>query len=265
MNGKDQTVDADMAQIFQSGIPFDVTHRALPGVRPADPDGWLLVDDAFSRQLAYRMQLIETRRDVVHCLQDSARPAADELFAAALDLMAGQPDRGYQVDGSEVSRPDGVRVRIDRTDPLGSLAHLVQEDLCILEKVGDEHVLTGAILCFPASWSLAEKFQRPLTRIHDPVPSYDDQIAVRVQRLFDGVQVGRPLWRFNRLWYAHPDLHQPRRRTDPPRPKPEPGMPHYFRSEKQVVFRLPQTKAVIFSIHTFVLPEGVVPDGAEWP
>ncbi|WP_050929661.1 heme-dependent oxidative N-demethylase family protein [Aestuariivita boseongensis] len=251
------------SRIFQSRLPFDVTPRPLPGIRPADPDDWLMVDDAFADQIAYRTHLITTRRDIVHVLTETARPAAEELLQLALDTLNRHPDRGYRIAGETVTRPDGETVRIDRDDPLGTLAQLVQEDLCILEKQGDEHVLTGAILCFPASWSLAEKFKRPLTRIHDPVPSYDDQIARRVQRLFDGVQTGRPLWRFNRLWYARPDLHQPRKRTDPPREKPGSEGPRYFRSEKQVIFRLPESKAVVFSIHTFVLPEGVVPEGAE--
>ena len=255
--------DHEHAQIFQQGIPFDVATRALPGIRPAQPDDWLFADDAFAQQMAYRTQLIKTRRDVVHVMTDGARPAANELLDRAIDVFERNPDRGYRVDEKLVIRPDGLSISIDQNDPLGTLCQLVQEDLCILEKQGDEHVLTGAVLCFPASWSLAEKFQRPLTRIHDPVPSYDDQIARRVQRLFDGVQVGRPLWRFNKLWYVRPDLHQPRSRTDPPREKPGETGPRYFRSEKQVIFRLPQTQAVVFSIHTFVLPESVVPPGAD--
>ncbi len=151
-----------------------------------------------------------------------------------------------------VRRPDGVRVDIDRGDPLGVLARLVQEDLCLLQKTDDEHVLTGAVLCFPASWSLAEKFMRPLVAIHAPVASYDDNIARRVQRLFDGVKPERPLWRFNLLRYVDPTLHQPRselarRNTDDNQDF------KYFRSERQCVLRLPKTDAVVFSINTYVL------------
>ena len=115
--------------------------------------------------------------------------------------------------GPEVRRPDGVTVAIDRADPLGTLGHLVQEDLCLMEKRNEAHVLTAAVLCFPASWRLAEKIGRPLEAIHAPVPEYDPKLARRVQRLFDGVQPGRPLWRVNALRYADPALHQPRARV----------------------------------------------------
>jgi hypothetical protein len=134
---------------------------------------------------------------------------------------------------------------------MATLGHLVQEDLCLMEKRGEEHHLTAAVLCFPASWRLSEKIGRPLTDIHVPVPEYDEGIAKRVQRLFDGVQVGRPLWRFNALRYAEPDLFQPRARREPDGAQAR-GLP-YLRSERQCVLRLPDTAACVFSIHTFVV------------
>jgi hypothetical protein len=129
---------------------------------------------------------------------------------------------------------------------------LVQEDICILQKRGEEHVLTGAILCFPASWRLSEKFMRPLIDIHLPVDRYDENVARRVQRLFDGIQPGRPLWRYNALWYEDAELYQPRSAQEPRHIK-DPGTAPYLRSERQTLLRLPQTQAVIFSIHTYVL------------
>jgi len=122
-------------------------------------------------------------------------------------------------------------------------------------------VLTGAVWCVPASWLLDEKSERPMTAIHGGVPSYDTDIARRVQRLFDGVQVDRPLWRFNRLWYADAALHQPRS-VHVPRPEPTDGATRFFRCEKQCLIRLPRTRAVVFSIHTYVLREADAPAAA---
>lgn len=208
----------------------------------------MIKDEAFAGQMAARDQLLEAARADVVALAETARPAAQELLDLVLTLA--YPD----VDGrgASVTRQDGIKVRVDRGDPLGTLGRLVQEDLCILEKVGDEHVLTGAVLCFPASWTLSEKVMRPLIGIHDMVPEYDTRLAARVQRLFNGVQVGRPLWRFNALWYSDPTLHQPRR-SDARREAHSAEDGAYFRSERQCILRLPKSNAVIFSIHTFVL------------
>ncbi|MFC3615927.1 DUF3445 domain-containing protein [Lutimaribacter marinistellae] len=235
--------------ILQERIPFDLSPRKLPGIQPTTMEDWLHRDEAFDGQMARRDALISERYDQVIAMHESARPAALEL----LDLVLAT---AYGVQGDSVLRPDGVAVAINRSDPMASLGRLVQEDLCVLQKQGDEHVLTAASLCFPASWLLSEKLMRPLIGIHKPVESYDDNIARRVQRLFDGIQVGRPLWRFNALWYEDPELHQPR--SESARRKKPAATPPFLRSERQCLLRLPETKAVVFSIHTYVVPRKAV-------
>jgi len=238
-----------MTAILQQNLPPDMAERrALPGIVPLDPATWLRVDEAFAAQMAERARLLSDRRDDVIAVTGGAGPAMDELLQFVLDWLA-EHGASYDISAKEVRRPDGVTVAIDRADPMGTLGHLVQEDLCLMEKRADEHVLTAAVLCFPASWRLADKIGRPLTAIHVPVPEYDDGIARRVQRLFDGVQPGRPLWRFNALNYADPALHQPRSRVTPSETADLP----YLRSERQCVLRLPQTRACVFSIHTWVI------------
>ncbi|WP_074219132.1 DUF3445 domain-containing protein [Rhodovulum sp. ES.010] len=135
--------------------------------------------------------------------------------------------------------------------PLLTLGRLVQEDFCLMERRGGAHVLTGAILCFPASWMLAEKMGRLLDAIHGPVPHYDAALAARVNRLFAGLRPGRLLWRANAHFYADPALFQPRPESAP-RAKVQ-GPAPWLRSERQVLARLPRTQAVVFSIHTYVV------------
>ena len=238
-----------MTAILQTRLPHDIAaSRKLPGIAPLDPADWLHVDETFAAQMAERARLLAGRRDDVLAVTDGAGPAMDELLQVVLDWLAAH-GAAYAVGRREVRRPDGVTVAIDRVDPLGTLGHLVQEDLCLMEKHNEAHVLTAAVLCFPASWRLEEKIGRPLEAIHAPVPEYDPSLARRVQRLFDGVQPGRPLWRVNALRYADPALHQPRARVPPGETADLP----YLRSERQCVLRLPRTRACVFSIHTYVL------------
>jgi hypothetical protein len=233
-----------MPEILQSTLPEEMrAPRPLPGVAPCAPDDWLRVDEAYGAQMAYRRRLLAEKGPAVLWCDPAARAAAEEVLEEALKIM---PGLGFRVTEESITCPDGARVAIDARDPLGTLGQALQQDICILQKEGAEHLLTGAVLCFPANWRLAEKALRPLTAIHAPVPEYDGDLARRVQRLFDGVRVGRPLWRCNRLTYVDPDLHQPvRRQTE--------GRHRFLRSERQCILRLPRSDAVIFTIHTFVL------------
>lgn len=244
-----------MTEILQRSVPYDVfAPRALPGILPLDINDWLIVDDAYPGQMAERARLLQQQREAVTQMDAQALGAAQELLELVLTQMASGHPGGFVIDraAGRVTRPDGGETVLDFDRPLVTLGHLVQEDFCILQKQGDEHVLTGAVLCFPASWQLTEKYMQPLTVIHVPVGSYTDDIARRVQRLFDGVRPGRPLWRFNALWYADPKLHQPRS-AHTRRDERFAETAAFLRSEKQSILRLPKTDAVVFSIHTFVV------------
>jgi dimethylamine monooxygenase subunit A len=246
--------DGAMADpILQSRLPhlawMDPRTARLPGVLPVEAgDDWVRVDDAFGAQMAERDRLIATDPGKVHALLPEGRAAADELYAIVLDKIASLP--GFHVVVGEVTRPDGVRVPLDSGQPLLTLGRLVQEDLCLMEAGEDGHRLTGAILCFPASWTLAQKIGRPLMGIHDGVVPYSEDVGRRVQRMFDAIRVDQPLWRMNFLTYDDHVLHQPRLEGQR---RPRPVGHFYVRSERQCFVRLPVTRAVVFSIHTYVV------------
>ncbi len=242
-----------MEPILQSrlaeAIWMNPATERLPGILPVRGEDWLRLDDAYAGQMAERDRLIATRPDAVHALLPDARAAAGELLDLVLDRLTRLS--GFTLSPDHVCRPDGQRIALDRAAPLLTLGRLVQPDFCILMPDGQgEHLLAGAILCFPASWTLAQKIGRPLTRIHVPVPEYGPNIAARVQRLFDAIRPEQPLWRGNALIYDDPTLHQPRAEGVP---RPQPVQKLYLRSERQCLLRLPQSRAVVFSIHTTIV------------
>ncbi|GLQ26210.1 heme-dependent oxidative N-demethylase family protein [Sulfitobacter pacificus] len=235
-----------MAVILQNALPDEMLQpQALPGVSPCAADDWLRVDEAYAAQMAYRATLMAEKPDAVLWMSPAALPAAQEVLQEALGIL---PPLGFDVQRDHVICPDGRCVVLDGDDPLHTLGHLVQQDICVLEKRGAEHVLTAAIVCFPANWRLADKVDRPLSAIHDPVAEYDADLTRRVQRMFNGVRAGRPLWRFNRLSYVDADLHQPFRKASG-------DIEKFTRSERQCILRLPRTEAVVFTIHTHVVPK----------
>lgn len=236
-------------EITQTHLPYtpwtDPALSRMPGMRPVD-GSWIVVDDAYPAQMAERARLRAAHREAVEVVLPSAEPALEELRGMVLAALPA----GFVRDGAEVVRPDGLRVPVEGP-PFEVLNRLLQEDLLILEKQGDEHVLTAGLLCFPASWTLAEKIGCPLRRIHRPVAPYDTDVAHRVQRLFDRVPSGRAMWRMNALGYAEAALHQPKSEASP---RDEAGAVRYLRSERQTVLRLTRTGAILFAVHTWVVP-----------
>ena len=247
--------------ILHEGLPklawMEPAMARLPGIQPVRDDSWLVVDEAFAGQMRARDRLIAQSPALVHAMQEGARPAAEELYDAVLAKLART--EGYRLGAGCVLRPDGVEVELHPAEPLLTLGRLVQEDLCLMQKQGDEHVLTAAILCFPASWTLAEKLGRAMIGIHQPVAEYSPDLAKRVQRLFDAIRPDQPLWRMNYNVYAEAELFQPRREADP---QPVQRAGRYLRSERQCLLRLPQSDAVLFSIHTYLVPIETLSDSA---
>lgn len=241
-----------MTAVLHNDLPPEMSpDRALPGVQPLAADDWLRVSDAYGDQMAERRARLASARDAVLFESAGSQDASGEVLEAVLPLL---PGLGFAVNGPLVTCPDGFETDTRSDTPLAVLGQILQEDICILEKRGSEHVLTAAVLCFPAGWTLSEKAGRPLTDIHTPVKSYDAAIATRVQRLFDGVQAGRPLWRNNWLNYDDATLYQPHSVHGPRRESSDPAAAPYIRAERQCILRLPRTRAVVFTIHTYVVP-----------
>ncbi|TIO94692.1 MAG: DUF3445 domain-containing protein, partial [Mesorhizobium sp.] len=87
---------------------------------------------------------------------------------------------------------------------------LVQEDLIIMRRGDNGWRLAAGSLCFPSSWSLQEKFGKPLQQIHAPVPGFGPgtRPADLINRMFDGLQ-GQAVERFNWSIQAGDALYHP--------------------------------------------------------
>ena len=230
--------------ILQKSIPYEWQKvTKLPGVMPLNPHEWIIFDDAYIDQMAEREVLLKNNNDVI-VKDKNSEEAARELLYATLHFLCSAD--GFEVSEKQVITRDKRIVKIDYNKPLLTCGLLVQNDFCVMQKIDGQHVLSAAVLCFPANWRLKEKFMKPLFSIHRNVPEYSPEIAKRVDRIFDGIRVAQPMWRFNVLEYSDPTLYQPYRRNKELKPS-------YVRSERQTFLKLPDTGAVIFGIHTFVV------------
>jgi dimethylamine monooxygenase subunit A len=144
--------------------------------------------------------------------------------------------------------PDRLRPKGPDEHPIVQASRLVQEDLCVLVK-DDAWRLRAACVCFPSRWLLASKINATLDQIHAPVPGYGDELARPTIGFFDRLTPERSFWRLNWTLLDSPTLFQP----TTARVAPSGDLADwYFRVERQTLRQLPTSRAIVFTIRTYV-------------
>ena len=167
-------------------MPFpleDGPFRLTMGLRSISEDQWWLTGPDHLQQMAERRMLLTHRPDAVLACQPSAEAAAGKVWA--------------------MLRPDAEPL-VGKA-ALAALGREVQEDICILQRGQDDasYRLTGAVLCFPNRWRLADKLGRDMPGIHNPVPSYAESLEKPIDRFFSHLKADRIVERHN--WSLHAD------------------------------------------------------------
>jgi hypothetical protein len=86
----------------------DPSFRRLPGMRPVGADDWMLVDEAYARQMALRDRFLATRRDEVVAALPEAREAAAEVLELVLATLSRRADFAVGPDGDAAGRGRGA-------------------------------------------------------------------------------------------------------------------------------------------------------------
>ena len=222
--------------------------RFAMGLKPLDPADWLIVTEGRDAEVGEKEQLFRNGADIHRLLPEGEEAAAEMAVRLEANLARHHP-----------------RLGVDRriADPLVRLGLALQEDLCLMRAGPDGYRLVGAFVAFPSRWNLGEKIGRSMPQIHAPVPGLEQAIGRPVQVFFDKLAADRPVWRANWSITDDPALHQPshafRRTTKVVNPE-DAGNRLWLRVERQTLTRLPQSRAVLFTIMTFIEPLSRIAD-----
>ncbi len=153
----------------------------------------------------------------------------------------------------------------DRTtlevEPLDFIGRHVQEDLLLMMQRDGNLFLDAGQLCFPANWSLYFDVGMTFKEIHLPIPGFqsdffDDRILQFLMRIESGTPWGRKNWslmagsRLDTSLETFSDWGQIRKQVT----KENAGELVHLRVEVQKLFRLPKSNAILFTIHSHMLP-----------
>ena len=220
------------------------------GLRMCDEADWLLErdyfgnEDATQQQIALKAELCRTDHETIF----QYLPEADDASAELLKMI----DRNLQTFHQRDAENNPSR------HPLDNAGRSLAEDLCLLAPTGNsahnKWVLTAGFLGFPAHWSLAEKLNHPIGKIHAPVPDYDTNLENPVNRFFDKMVAGPISKRHNWTLQIDDGLFTPNRAPASLETAEDVPVRLHVRVETQTLRKLPQTGWIIFTIRTAIAP-----------
>ncbi|MBZ9893752.1 DUF3445 domain-containing protein [Mesorhizobium sp. BR1-1-6] len=253
--------------LLPTHTPYDGSSKLFTiGLKPLALADWIEVDEHLLPFLAEKRRLYAEMPGRVFVEEDGTRDAQREV----LDLLEAHLPRVFPETHRRAS--GGVEVIAAAGNPEGDFAKaplvaaslLVQEDLILMRRGDDGWRLAAGSLCFPSSWSLLEKFGKPLQQIHAPVPGFGPgtRPAELINRMFDGLQ-GQAVERYNWSIQSGDALYHPlsnverieRAASRPSRFADGDANAHAFiRVERQTLRKLPVSGDILFTIRIHLDP-----------
>ena len=234
--------------------PYDGSKRPFTvGLEPVDLSEWLDPDAHLVAHLKRKAELLDGAHTKVFRAEADTEEAQQEVLELILADLEANHRSTHSVSSEVVEVMDGgPSVRLADYAPLEAASRLVQEDLVLMRKGAGGYRLAAASLCFPSSWSLAEKFGQSMSAIHDNVPGFNDgRMGQVVARIFDNLTTDQLVGRYNWSIYDDPDLHHPEAKQLAPQivEKGAGALAHLFvRVERQTLRRLPTSGDILFTI-----------------
>ena len=200
----------------------------------------------------------------------SSLPAQRELRDRVVaHLLRDYPDRFARNDSVFTSLDTGVEVNLDDgpIEPLLQLSNLIEEDFMLIEEVDGRALITAASNVYSSSGRLVASVGHAIDWAHIPVPGLTAMLGRRIDRIVGSVHAETPGERFNWQITPLPSIFFPR--DDPHaanaaamhdireilRANPQQaGDLLWIRVERQTLSRLPNSRAVAFSLHTYSDP-----------
>ena len=251
---------------FRYGPKYNVTM----GLRTADFDQWIELDNRFPRFHADKARrLAERGEKCVHTHPD-AYPAAIELLEELAQYLPARYPSLFKrtpvgIDNVWSGESFNIVERPLKEDPMAICARLVQDDLALMVERpdGQYYLLAGAIL-LAGFWRLTDKLGMPLSEIHTSgdVPHFKEKLESGMMKFFTRLRCETMYCRNNYFIQVDDSLpwsHSIGQEDDQvvswnTAEKDKAISHHWFRSERQSLRRLPKTGAVCFTIRTYFDP-----------
>lgn len=145
-----------------------------------------------------------------------------------------------------------------------AMSRLVEDDLTLLSgnaanQYNGEVILHSGIFAFGSGFNPRNKFLKPLTQIHQPVPGYKSHLQSPMNRFFDRLKPNKLAYRVNYAFQKHGRFYSQRRMADVgirATEEPSGGGQMHYRSERQTLVKLETFRGknvLVFGLKTYLL------------
>ena len=253
---------------FRYGPDYFVTM----GIGRLHWDDWIELDNQWTHFHKVRMaRLTGERASRLYKMAPEAYDAALETMELISEYIVCRYPSLFEFESSSAqkqirNKTTGEIYPIHSTDPLKYAAFLIQDDLALMIEGEDgQYYLKAGVIPLPGFWRLEDKFNMSLSEIHTSgnVPQFREKLQQGMERYFQKMTPEQPVVRYNYsiqlddelAWSSSvgsEDTFGTSRRKDA---RPNPTLENlHFRSERQVLRRLPRSGAILFTIRTYFHP-----------
>ncbi|KAM0283078.1 hypothetical protein ACHAQH_002681 [Verticillium albo-atrum] len=251
---------------FRHGPTYNVTM----GLRTLQFDDWIELDNQFPKFHADKAARLRERQEKCVYTDPDALPAAIELLEELVRYLPFRYPSLFKrtavgIDNLWSGESFDISERPLREDPMAMAARLMQDDVAIMMERpdGQYHLVAGAIL-LAGFWRLSDKLGMSLEEIHTSgdVPHYQSRLHRGMAGFFRRLRCDQLYGRNN--YFIQVDGCLPWSHSIGSEDGADPSWStaekdkaiehHFFRSERQTLRRLPRTRAVVFTIRTYLHP-----------
>ncbi|EXJ83497.1 hypothetical protein A1O1_07120 [Capronia coronata CBS 617.96] len=226
---------------------------------------WIVFDKNYKKRMDLKAKVLaEVGSDAIDC-RDEGYAGCVEMLECLLEYLPRRfptifklSDDGKEIHNAATGETFDVSKPYIKFHPLYIAGRLVEDDLNILvEGPTGEYVLKAVLSAFPAGFHVREKMNQTLTDIHKPVPMYKERLQKSMNRFFRNVGPSSMVMRVN---WAINDKEELFLTEGGHLYENDEGVADenidinqvQLRVERQVLRRLPRTKAICFVTKTYL-------------
>ncbi|RCK59611.1 hypothetical protein Cantr_07361 [Candida viswanathii] len=276
-SSKPTTAQPKLSKLYDKSKEVQVDH----GDTDLDPQDWLLIEPTYKSRIEAKEKIIrnchpdypadkDTRKSTLFVTPE-ATPAIIEFYEIVMKYLCDKYPTCFKKEDSTITNLiTGKDYPVTGTDPVLLQEYLVsniEEDFIILlkdptredEENGTEYFFKGGVFAFAAGFDPRDRFNKPLSFVHGPVPAYAQKLKMSMNRFFN---------RISRFYVddANKGHNLPEGHVQEPLKYEDLDFENqvHYRSERQVLTKLPKSGAVVFTIRTYLLPLAEYKRADEW-